>query len=537
MSAEKKSILVNGIKLPLDSSEQNAVKEARRRLRGVHLLSDDTELSVFRRSVDARRRDDVRFVYSVMATGSFSEEQLARYRAEFPVVDTAFPTPVYGETPLEARPLVVGSGPAGLFAALLLAENGYRPILIERGGDVAERKAAVAGFYGTRRLDTETNIQFGAGGAGTFSDGKLVTRVKDPLSGYVLKTFVSFGAPEEIMKLAKPHVGTDILSRVVENMLAHIRALGADVMFHTRLDNIRFSGTRAVGAVTNRGEIPIGALLLATGHSARDTYRMLLSHPFVIEPKPYSVGVRIEHLQEDIDRAMYGKFAGNAVLGHAEYTLSHNTKVRGVYTFCMCPGGEVVAGASEEGGVVVNGMSYHARAGKNANSAVLCSVFREDYGNTPQGAIAMQRSIERAAFQAGGGDYSAPSLTVGDFLAGKCTTEPRRVLPTYMNGSGVRLASPDAYLPPFAVEGIRSALTAFGKQIEGFDASDAVLSGAETRSSAPVRIMRTDDRVALGMQNVYPMGEGAGYAGGITSAAIDGVRSALAFMAKYKPEN
>ncbi len=530
----KTSILISGIKLPLHVPEADAVKEARRILRGVHLLSEGTEFSVYRRSVDARRKEDIFFVYTVKATGRFLKRILEEKRALFPMVDETFPTPVYGTEVLEDRPLIVGSGPAGLFAALLLAENGYRPILIERGGNVAERKAATAAFRTSRRLDTETNIQFGAGGAGTFSDGKLVTRIRDPLSAYVLETFVAMGAPKEILMLAKPHIGTDILETVVENMLSRIKNNGGEILFHTRMDNIRFEGNRAVAAVTDQGEIPLGALILATGHSARDTYKMLLSHPFLIEPKPFSVGMRIEHRQEDIDYALYGKFAGNPLLGHAEYALSHNTKERGVYTFCMCPGGEVVAAASEEGGVVVNGMSRHARDGQNANSAVLCSVFCEDYGNTPEGAIAMQRRIEQAAFRAGGDDYAAPVITVGDFLSGACKTEPSYVLPTYMEGKGVRLASPSSYLPLFVTEGIRNALCAFGRRIEGFDRPEAVLTGAETRSSAPVRIVRGEDRLAVGMRNIYPVGEGAGYAGGITSAAIDGVRSALALMKKYK---
>ncbi len=532
----KTSILISGIKLPLHVPEADAVKEARRILRGVHLLSQETELSVYRRSVDARRRENIFFVYTVKASGLFPRHILEKNKALFPRVDEAFPMPIYGEIPLDDRPMVVGSGPAGLFAALLLAEHGYRPVLIERGGSVAERKVATEAFRTCRILDPETNIQYGAGGAGTFSDGKLVTRIRDPLSAYVMETFVSLGAPKEILTLAKPHIGTDILEHVVENMLSRIEQAGGEVLFHTKLTDIRFSGNRAVSVLTNRGEIPIGALVLATGHSARDTYQMLLSHPFAIEPKPFSVGMRIEHRQEDIDRALYGKFAGDPRLGHAEYALSHNTKERGVYTFCMCPGGEVVAAASEEGGVVVNGMSRHARDGKNANSAVLCSVFREDYGNTPTGAIAMQRRIEQAAFLAGGKDYAAPMITVGDFLADTCQKEPSYILPTYMEGKGVRLASASSYLPAFVTTGIKNALTAFGRQIEGFDRPDAVLTGAETRSSAPVRILRGEDRVAIGMQNVYPSGEGAGYAGGITSAAIDGVRTALALMAKYRQD-
>ena len=528
------SILISGIRLSIRRSEEDALKEARRRLRGVHLLSNDVKLSVFRRSVDARHKDDIAFVYTVLARGSFPSYVQGKGYKDISLLPEELPPVKTGSEPLAERPLVVGAGPAGLFAALLLAENGYRPILIERGGSVEERRAAVAAFMKTRVLDTECNIQFGAGGAGTFSDGKLVTRVKDPVSSYILRRFVEFGAPREILKLAKPHIGTDILSTVVENMLARITEAGGEILYHTCLTDIRFSEGRAVAALTNAGEIPFGALILAVGHSARDTYRMLLSRGFSVEPKAYSVGMRIEHLSEDIDRALYGSFAGDPVLGHAEYNLSHNTKVRGVYTFCMCPGGEVVAATSVDGGVVTNGMSRHARDGKNANSAVLCSVFKEDYGATPERAIAFQEKIERAAFLSGGGDFSAPVITVGDFLEGTCGSEPSRILPSYMNG-GVRLASPGGYLPDFAVKGIRNALFAFDAQIEGFAAKDAVLTGAETRSSAPVRILRTPERTALGMPNIYPIGEGAGYAGGITSAAIDGVRTALSIMEKYKP--
>ncbi len=534
MKNVRKNILISGIRLPIRVGEEEALKEARRRLRGVHLLSSGVELSVFRRSVDARRKDDIAFVYTVLAKGSFPSHLLEKGYADISVLPEELPPVRVGHEPLPFRPLVVGTGPAGLFAALLLAENGYRPILIERGGSVEERRAAVAAFTKKRVLDVECNIQFGAGGAGTFSDGKLVTRVKDPVSGYILRRFVEFGAPKEILTLAKPHIGTDILSTVVENMLDRIVKAGGEVLYHTTLDDIRFYEGKPVGAVTSKGEIPFGALILAIGHSARDTYRMLLSRGFAIEPKAYSVGVRIEHLGEDIDRALYGDFAGHPLLGHAEYNLSHNTKVRGVYTFCMCPGGEVVAATSEEGSVVTNGMSRHARDGKNANSAVLCSVFKEDYGATPERAIAFQEKIERAAFLAGGGDFSAPFITVGDFLGGKCESDPSRILPTYMNG-GVCLARVESYLPDFAVRGIRNALCAFDAQIKGFAVPDAVLTGAETRSSSPVRILRTAERTALGMPNIYPVGEGAGYAGGITSAAIDGVRTALALMEKYKP--
>lgn len=534
MNRADTKILVSGISLPLSASSAEAIKEARRRLRGVRLLSEGVRLSVYRRSVDARRREDIRLVYSVLAEGHFPPALLEKHRARFPVLREEAPVAVFGEKPLSHRPVVVGTGPCGLFCALLLAENGYRPLVLERGGTVEERRAAVEKLKTLRILDPDTNIQFGAGGAGTFSDGKLVTRVNDPLCAFVLDTFVSFGAPEEIRSLAKPHVGTDVLSGIVERMLARIEELGGEVRYHTPVKELSFADGAVRAVVTDEGEIPTDALVLAIGHSARDTYEMLLSHPFSVEPKPFSVGLRVEHLQGDIDRAMYGDAAGHPALGHAEYSLSYNTKVRGVYTFCMCPGGEVVAATSEAGGVVVNGMSHHARDGKNANSAVVCSIFREDYGNTPMGAIAFQRALEKKAALAGGGRYAAPLSTVGDFLEGKQGSEPSRVLPTYMDGEGVTLTSHHAYLPPVVASGLQNGLRAFGKQIDGFDAPYALLTGVETRTSAPVRILRGEGRVALGTKNVYPAGEGAGYAGGITSAAIDGIRTALALMATYR---
>ena len=527
------SLLVGGIKLSPDDDPSLAIAEARRRLRGVRLLSEDVRLSLYKKSVDARDKAHVRLVYTVRADGTFPEALCAKH-AEFTRLTESTPVPVYGTEPLSARPVVVGRGPCGLFCALLLAEHGYRPVLIERGGDVAERRAAYEKFVREAVLDPNTTVQFGAGGAGTFSDGKLVTRIRDPFGAYILKTFVRFGAPEEILVQAKPHIGTDILGAVVEAMLAEIRRLGGEVHTHTKLLSLGLSGNTVTSLMTDRGEMPAGAVVLAIGHSARDTYEMLLSSDFAIEAKPFSVGMRIEHLQSDIDAAMYGKYAGHPALGHAEYTLSADTKTRGVYTFCMCPGGVVMAAASEEGGVAVNGMSYHARDGKNANSAVLASVFREDYGGTPQAAIALQRRIEQAAYLAAGGDFSAPLVTVGDFLAETAMHEPSRVLPTYRDGR-VTVASPDDYMPRVYTDAIRRALGRFGRQIKGFDAPDAILTGAETRTSAPLRILRTEEHLALGYRNIYPAGEGAGYAGGITSAAVDGVRTALALMAKFAP--
>jgi uncharacterized FAD-dependent dehydrogenase len=321
-------------------------------------------------------------------------------------------------------------------------------------------------------------------------------------------------------------------------MLNRIMELGGEVRYHTKLTDISFITSRIAKISTNKGDIPSGAVVLAPGHSARDTYEMLLANGVTVEAKNFSVGMRIEHLSEDIDRSMYGNFAGNERLGHAEYTLSHNTKERGVYTFCMCPGGEVVAAASESGGVVVNGMSAHSRSGKNSNSAVVCSIFKEDYGSDPRKAIEFQRKIERAAYLSGGKDYSAPIITFGDFAEGKVSKYPDKVLPTYMDGKGVKLASPYEYLPETVCDSIKNAIFDFDRKIKGFADKSALLTGAETRTSAPLRILRDDKtRLAIGFENLYPAGEGAGYAGGITSAAIDGIRTSLAIMQKFKPYN
>lgn len=527
------SLLISGISLSPEEDSSLAIAEARRRLRGVRLLCEGMRFEIYKKSVDARERDRVKLVYTVVARGALPKALPEGLSGISRLIEET-PDPIFGTKPLFARPVVVGSGPCGLFCALLLAEHGYRPVLIERGGDVAARRAAYSRFVTMGVLDAECNVQFGAGGAGTFSDGKLVTRTRDPLGTYILKTFVRFGAPESILTQAKPHIGTDILGDVVERMLAEVTRLGGEVHTDTKLLDLSLCGDTLTAVKTSRGEIAAGALVLAIGHSARDTYEMLFSHSFSVEAKAFSVGMRIEHLQADIDTAMYGKYAGHPALGHAEYTLSANTKTRGVYTFCMCPGGVVVAAASEEGGVAVNGMSYHARDGKNANSAVLATVFREDYGATPEKAIALQRQIERAAYHTAGGDYRAPLVTVGDFLAGKAVTEPRRILPTYREGK-ITVASPDAYLPRVYTDAIRGALGRFGRTLRGFDTPDAILTGAETRTSSPVRILRDGERRAIGYKNVYPAGEGAGYAGGITSAAVDGVRTALALMAQFAP--
>ena len=422
---------------------------------------------------------------------------------------------------------------------MILAEQGYRPIIIDRGDSVADRVAAMERFYSEHILDTESNIQFGAGGAGTFSDGKLLTRINDPKCSYVLEALVKFGAPEEITVKAKPHVGTDVLRTVVDNLLAHIERLGGEVIYRCRLTGIHERDDGLVEVSTSKGDFLASSVVLALGHSARDTYRTLIESQFDIIPKPISVGVRIEHKRSFIEEALYGRFAGEPALGAAEYALSDTRSSRGVYTFCMCPGGEVVAAASEEGGVVVNGMSHFARDGENSNSAVAVSIGVEDYeaidGSLALGAIEFQRRIERRAFAAGGGGYAVPVQTVGDFMSGKTGSEPSSVLPTYMGGNNFKVASMDEVLPPFVCESLRYGLASFDKKIKGFALDPALLSGAETRTSSPLRMLRGEDMRAIGKKSIYPCGEGAGYAGGITSAAVDGVKVAMAIASRFKP--
>lgn len=528
------AFLVSGISLPFDTDETEFIACAEKKMKRVGVDPAMLHFRLYKRSVDARKSDDIRFVCTVLAQSerpiSVEEARLAKNGVR-PAKQND-PEVKIGKEPLGGRPLVVGMGPCGMFAALLLAENGYRPILIDRGAPVNERVLAVERFYQDRVLDPNTNIQFGAGGAGTFSDGKLVTRINDPNCNYVLRKLYEFGAPEEILTKAKPHVGTDILRVVVENILRRIEELGGTLMYRCRLDGIRQGNGKSVIASTSEGDISCGALVLALGHSARDTYEMLLERGFLLMPKPFSVGVRVEHLQQNIDRALYGAHAGNPLLGPAEYSLSYTKGERGVYTFCMCPGGEVVAATSEEGGVVVNGMSHHARDGKNANAAVAVSVLPEDYGNDVMKGIAFQRSLERAAYALGGGNYTAPIQTLGDFMAGTVSAEPTSVLPTYMNGN-CKIADLSAILPSFVTNGLRVGFGAFDRQVQGFLDPAAILTAVETRTSAPVTIKRNDCLMAVGMDLVYPCGEGAGYAGGITSAATDGIRVALAIMERF----
>ena len=537
--------IIEGISVPVGTPEADILQKAALKLKKSGLPAKGIAYRLYKKSVDARKREDIRLVYSVLATlpeesRGFPEDKLAAAGMKPYIRDELALT--HGDKALPARPLVVGMGPAGLFCAYLLAKEGYAPILIDRGDSVADRVRSVETFYTEGRLDTESNIQFGAGGAGTFSDGKLLTRINDARCTFVLETLRDMGAPADITLRAKPHVGTDVLRTVVQTMLETIESLGGEVIYRCRLDGFDRHPDGSFTAKTSKGDIPCGIIVLAPGHSARDTYRMLLTKNMMLEPKPISVGVRIEHLRSDMDTMLYGTMAGHPDLGAAEYHLSDTKGERGVYTFCMCPGGEVVAAASEEDTVVVNGMSRRARDGENSNAAIAVSIRTTDYepveGSLVLGAIAYQRRIERAAFLAGGGDYAVPVQTVGDFLEGDTAIhEPSRVKPSYMGGGHYRLAPVSETLPDYVCAGLRYGLRSFDRKVHGYAQTSAVLSAAETRTSAPVRILRGSDFCAVGNPGIYPCGEGAGYAGGITSAAVDGIKVAEAILAVYAPRS
>ncbi len=531
-------LVLQNVVTPFWADDGEIIKSAKDKIKRAGIDTCALDFGLYKRSIDARKKTDIKAVSSVVVTTE-SEKTAELIKRKTGAVELSEDEIRIekGSEALRARPLVVGMGPAGLFCALMLAEQGYRPIIIDRGDAIDKRAESVADFYKGGPLDTDSNIQFGAGGAGTFSDGKLVTRINDAKCAYVLKRLHFFGAPDEILTKAKPHIGTDKLRVVVDKILGRIRECGGDVIYRCRLDGFDMLADGTLKAYTNADEINCGLIVLAVGHSARDTAKMLLSKELNIEPKPFSVGVRIEHLKEDIDRALYGDFASHPMMPAGEYNLSDTKGGRGVYTFCMCPGGEVVGAASELCGVVVNGMSVHARNGRNSNCAMAVTVNREDYGNTVMGAIEYQRRLERAAYEAGGKNYNAPVQTVGDFMNGDLTKEPSRVMPTYMGGGRYTMSRLDLLLPDYVTEALRRGIGLFGKRIEGFDAADAVLSGVETRTSSPIRMLRSDNMTEAGKWQgmVYPCGEGAGYAGGITSAAVDGIKTALSIINKYSP--
>lgn len=517
------------IRLPLDHSDEELRAAIVRQL-GIqpHELAG---YSVFRRSFDARKRGAISVLYHLDVETPREAEILRRGRPGVgPAPDTSYRFVARAPEGLEERPIVIGLGPCGLFAGLLLAQMGFRPILLERGKEVRERTVDTFGLWRKRRLDPESNVQFGEGGAGTFSDGKLYSQIKDPghRGRKVLTELVEAGAPAEILYVNKPHIGTFRLVKVVEGMREKIAALGGEIRFRSRVEDLVIEDGRVRGVVLADGaRLMADHVILAVGHSARDTFRMLLDRGVYIEPKPFSIGFRIEHPQALIDRCRFGPQAGHPLLGAADYKLVHHCRNgRSVYSFCMCPGGTVVAAASEPGRVVTNGMSQYNRDEANANSGIVVGVTPEDFPAGPLGGVELQRRWEERAFELGGGTYDAPAQLVGDFLAGRPSTALGSVLPSYL--PGIRLGDLGTSLPEYAIEAIREALPAFDRTIPGFAMHDALLTGVETRTSSPIRITRNESFQSLNTEGLYPAGEGAGYAGGILSAAVDGIKVAEA---------
>lgn len=524
-------ITVGQIRLPLSAGADEAVHRALRTLRVSRDAVAAADISKI--SVDARRGSPT-LVYTVAVALKDSGAEPA-FAGCAPCVTVTQPQPFVlggGKQTLAHPPVICGLGPAGLFCALALARAGFRPIVLERGSRMDERVRAVEAFDKGGALRPDTNIQFGEGGAGTFSDGKLTTRIGSPLCGFVTEMLLAHGAPQEIALHQKPHIGTDALRGVITSLREEIIRLGGTVRFDTQLTGVRLQDGRVVAAQTPEGDIPCDALVLAVGHSARDTFHMLHGAGFALQAKPFSVGFRAEHLQSRIEESLYHGAAGHPALPRGEYQLSEHVGARCVYTFCMCPGGSVVAATSEAGGVVTNGMSQHARDGKNANAAVVVSVGEQDFGGDALRAIAFQRELEEKAFAAGGGNYTAPAENVQSFLSGAGKLALGEVQPTYPRG--VTACDLGSLLPKELADTLRTGLAAFGRKLSGYTASDAVLTGVETRTSSPVRLVRGDDGESLAAKGVYPCGEGAGYAGGIMSAAVDGLKIAQCIAAKYR---
>jgi uncharacterized protein len=534
------------LKLPLDHSEAALTAAILKRLdiEAAALTGYD----IAKRSYDARKRGAIALIYALDIDTTREAELLRRFADDphiQPTPDTSYHFVTQAPPKLSQRPLVIGFGPCGLFAGLILAQMGFRPIILDRGKEVRERTKDTWDLWRKRNLHPESNVQFGEGGAGTFSDGKLHSQIRDPLhhGRKVLIEFVKAGAPEEILYVSKPHIGTFRLVTMVENMRATIESLGGEIRFSSRVDDLLLEpaadGQQRVRGVTlaSGEQIRADHVVLALGHSARDTFEMLHARGVYLEAKPFSIGFRIEHPQSVIDSARFGPQAGHPVLGAADYKLVHHCKKdqsgrgRTVYSFCMCPGGTVVAAASEPGRVVTNGMSQYSRNERNANAAVVVGIDPSDFvpydaSGSPLAGIALQRALESHAYVLGGENYSAPGQLVGDFLAGCASHEFGDVQPSYK--PGVTLGNLDSALPGYAIAAIREALPAFERQIRGYAMHDAILTGVETRTSSPVRVTRDDSLQSLNTRGLYPAGEGAGYAGGILSAAVDGIRIAEA---------
>ncbi|EPS3385659.1 NAD(P)/FAD-dependent oxidoreductase [Vibrio vulnificus] len=525
-------IRLTELRLPLDH-EEGALLEAITAKLGIS-AEQVLSFSMFRRGYDARKKTNIQLIYTLDIEVANQDKLLAKFSKDPHVRETPDMEYKYvAQAPanLTERPIVIGFGPCGLFAGLVLAQMGFNPIIVERGKEVRERTKDTFGFWRKRTLNPESNVQFGEGGAGTFSDGKLYSQVKDPnfYGRKVITEFVEAGAPEEILYVSKPHIGTFKLVTMIEKMRAKILELGGEIRFSTRVDDIHMEDGQITGVTLSNGEeLKSRHVVLAVGHSARDTFEMLHERGVYMEAKPFSVGFRIEHKQSMIDEARFGSNAGNPILGAADYKLVHHCKNgRTVYSFCMCPGGTVVAATSEEGRVVTNGMSQYSRAERNANSAIVVGISPEiDYPGDPLAGIRFQRELESNAYRLGGENYDAPAQKIGDFLKGRDPSALGDVEPSFT--PGIKLTDLEKALPPFAIEAIREAIPAFDRKIKGFASEDGLLTGVETRTSSPVCIKRDKEYQSVNLKGFYPAGEGAGYAGGILSAGIDGIKVAEA---------
>lgn len=529
---------INNIKQPISEGDELL----RQRISNLVGLDANQILNVriTRRALDARKKQDVHFLLCAVAEveDDAAKRLLARANPHAEAYAEAEDYEIAtGTEPLRGRVIVAGLGPAGLFAAYQLAKHGYKPLVLERGDAIKQRTQCVERYWSTGELDEDSNVMFGEGGAGTFSDGKLTSRSKDAHGALVLSTLAQFGAPEEILSAAKPHIGTDRLRGVVSAMRREIERLGGEVRFRARLSGIEQNNGRLSRVIVTTQDgtetIECASLLLAIGQGARDTYQMLFDAGIALAPKPFAVGVRVEHPQAMIDRAQLGELAGHPRLGAAEYRLTAQSGERGVYTFCMCPGGSVIASASARDEIVVNGMSNYARNAENANAAVVVQVNPSDCGADALGGMRFQKQLEQTAFLAGGGGGAAPASTLGAFLRKEAPGGFGGIAPSYR--PGVHACDLWRVLPPFVAQGIAEGMRAFGRQLKGFDREDAVLTGVETRTSAPLRILRGENMESASCAGLYPVGEGAGYAGGIVSAAIDGLRAAEAVIGQYAP--
>ncbi|MEG0152065.1 MAG: hypothetical protein RR744_02630 [Cellulosilyticaceae bacterium] len=527
-------IRINNIKINLDSDISSLKKEAAKKLK----ISDGSieVLRILKESVDARK-EDIKLCYHVEVDVHNEDKIVKKIKSnDVSIVEHTENIKVnYGSEKLNNPPVVIGSGPCGMFSALLLAENGYKPLLLERGQDAYTRKEKIDFFYKTGILDIDSNVQFGEGGAGTFSDGKLTTRIKDPRCSFVLNGFVENGAPSEILYSGKPHIGTDILIDVVKNIRERIIALGGKVLFSSKVTDIISKNGVLTGVKVNGEVIETQAVILSIGHSARDTYEMLLSRGFELTQKPFAIGARVEHLQSMIDENQYKKMANHPKLKAAEYRLTYKSETTGrpCYSFCMCPGGVVVAAASEENRLVVNGMSEYKRDGVNANSAIVVGVGPDDFkSDHPLAGMEFQRHWEETTFNVGGGGYTAPVQNVKDFLNGVNSKSFIDAIPSYTRDT--RFKEIDNCLPSYVVDTMKEAFQSFDRKIRGFGSS-GVLTGIETRTSSPVSIKRDENLESPNIRGVYPAGEGAGYAGGIMSAAVDGLKVAEKIMERYSP--